>query len=150
MSFDITHNFDPFTDAMKKAEPILREEMLRATDRLTLKGESLAKVLAPVGRTGHLRRSIAAKPAVWAGGASGEYGTATPYAKYVEEGRGPVVPVNKKVLRFVIGGRAIFTRYSQPARGHWFMRASLNALRPLVPREYGAAMDRVIARIGGA
>jgi hypothetical protein len=149
MSFSIDFSDgERFAASMAKAEPILREELLQATDRLTLQGEGFAKGLAPV-RTGQLRRSIAAKPAVWAGGATGSYGTTTPYARYVEEGRGPVV-ARGKALRFTIGGQTLYRKSVGPAAARPFIRPSVDRLRPLVPREYGAALDRVVARIGGA
>lgn len=137
-----------FAAGMAQAEPIMRQELLTATDRITLQGEAFAKGLAPV-RTGHLRRSIAAKPAVWAGGAVGEYGTATPYARYVEEGRGPVV-ARGRALRFTIGGQVLFRKRVGPAAARPFIGPSVERLRPIVPREYGAALDRVLAKIGGA
>lgn len=144
-----------FTDAnrfgasMQRAPGIVREEMLRSTDRLTLQGVGFAQSLSPV-RTSHLRRSIAHKPAVFAGGTvSGVYGTATPYARYVEFGRGPVV-ARGKALRFTVGGKTVFAKRVGPAAARPFMRPSVARLRPLVGREYRAALQRVIARIGVA
>src|SRR5688500_16842391 len=112
--FDITHNIDEFSNGMRKAPAIIREEFLRSTDRLTLQGEAFAKGVVPV-RTGHLRRSIAMKPAVWAGGATGSFGTATPYARYVEFGRGPISARPGGYLRFTIGGRVIYAKRVGPA-----------------------------------
>lgn len=38
------------------------------------------------------------------------------YAKWVDDGRGPVRPVNKQFLRYYIGGRVIFSKYSKPSK----------------------------------
>ena len=80
-----------FAARMAQAPQIVGDELTRSVDRLTLQGERYTKVETPV-RTGHLRRSIAMSPATFAGGAAtGSWGTATPYARWIEEGRGPVV-----------------------------------------------------------
>ena len=148
-SLDITHNFDPFSAGMAKAPAIIREEMLISTDRLTLQGVAFANPLTPV-RTGHLRRNNAAKPAVWAGGASGSYGNATPYARPVEEGRRGFSAGPGRMLRFTVGGQVLYRKSVGPAAPRPFIRPSAARLRPLVPREYRAAMQRVMARIGGS
>src|SRR5690348_105077 len=135
--------------SMKQAPAIVREEFLRSTDRLTLQGEAFAKGLVPV-KTGHLRRSIAMKPAVWAGGAVGTFGTATPYGKYVEFGRGPIVARPGHFLRFTVGGRVVYRKSVGPAAPRPFIRPAAARLRPLVKLEYQAAMRRVIDRIGAA
>ena len=146
-----------FTDAftfgkrMAAAPQIVSEELRSATDRLTLQGEALTKAETPV-RTGHLRRSIAHKPAVFAGGTvTGSWGTATPYAPYVEEGRGPVVAGPGKVLRFVPKGsdRAIYRKRVGPAAGRHMFRKAVVRIRPMIGREYRAAAQRIIRRMGG-
>ena len=146
-----------FTDAftfgkrMAAAPQIVSEELRSATDRLTLQGEALTKAETPV-RTGHLRRSIAHKPAVFAGGAvTGSWGTATPYAPYVEEGRGPVVAGPGKVLRFVPKGsdRAIYRKRVGPAAGHWMFRKAERRLRPYVRREFRDATRNIVVQIVG-
>lgn len=133
--------------SMKQAPAIVREEFLRSTDKLTLQGEAFAKGNAPV-RTGHLRRSIAAKPAVWAGGAVGTFGTATPYARPVEFGRRGFSARPGHFLRFTVGGRVIYRKSVGPAAPRPFIRPAAARLRPLVKLEYQAAMRRVIDRIG--
>jgi hypothetical protein len=145
-----TSQIDGYATGMAQAPAIIREEFLRSTNRLALQGVAFAQALTPV-RTGHLRRANAATPAVWAGGATATYGNATPYARPVEFGRrgfsarpgGALGPMN-------IGGRIVFAKSVGPAAARPFIRPSVARLRPLVPREYRAAMQRVMARIGGA
>lgn len=138
-----------FAVAMAKAPTVIREELLTSTNRLTLQGVAYASALTPV-RTGHLRRNNAAKAAVWSGGAVGSYGNATPYAPAVENGRRGFSAGPGKMLRFTIGGQVLYRKSVGPAAARPFIRPSAARLRPLVPREYRAAMQRVMARIGGS
>lgn len=139
-----------FAARMAQAPQIVGDELTTGVDRLTLQGERFTKVETPV-RTGHLRRSIAMTPAVFAGGvATGSWGTATPYARYVEEGRGPVVASPGKMLRFTVGGRVLFRKRVGPARGRFMFRKALQRVRPLVQREMSAAISRIVSRLGGA
>src|SRR5690349_14933235 len=109
---DFAFQFDDafaFSAKLAAAPRIVQTEMTRGIDRLTLQGEGFAKQAAPV-KTGHLRRSITHTAATFGGGvARGTYGTATPYARYVEDGRGPVV-ARGRALRFQIGGRTIYAK----------------------------------------
>lgn len=135
---------DDFARKMTAAPKIVERELVSATNRITLQGERWAKELAAV-KTGQMRRSIAATPAKFAGGTvTGKYGTATPYAKYVEFGRRGFSAPPGKYLRFEIGGRVIFTKRVGPAKARPFIRPSLERLRPLVPREYRAALQRAL------
>lgn len=108
-----------FASAMSQAPITLRDELRQSTDRLTLSGEGMAKGRVHVV-TGHLRRSIANTPARAGGGVvSGSFGTSVPYAE-AENARGG---------------------------GHAFMTSTINELRPMVPAEYRAALERTIAKI---
>lgn len=145
-----------FADRMRGAEGVVKSEMLSATDRLTLAGERFAKQnLTSNGSvvTGNLRRGVTATAAFWAGGqVTGKYGTAVPYAKYVEKGRGPIVAGPGRVLRFKPKGSSgyIYRKRVGPAKAKPFIGPSVRQLRPLVQREYNAAVKRIIARAGGA
>lgn len=145
---DIEFRFDDahdFAAKLAKAPKLVEREMVNATNRLTLQGEGFAKSVVPV-KTGQLRRSIAAEPARFGGGTvTGRYGTATPYAKYVEFGRRGFSARPGRKLRFVIGGRVIYTTSVGPAAARPFMRPSAARLRPLVNREYRAALQRIVA-----
>lgn len=139
-----------FAAALQRAPQVMRDELLRSTDRITLQGEAWAKAEAPV-KTGQLRRSIAHKPATSAGGSvTGSFGTATPYARPVEFGRRGFSARPGGVLAFTVGGKKVFTKRVGPARARPFMRPAVAKLRPLVPREYGAALQRVLNQLGGA
>lgn len=152
---DFQFQFDDafqFGRRMATAPQVIGEELRRSTDRITLQGEAYTKAETPV-RTGHLRRSITMKPATFAGGVvSGSWGTATPYGPMVEEGRGPVVASPGKVLRFIPKGSTtpVYRKRVGPARGHFMFRNAARRIRPVVGREYRAAMQRVIARMEGA
>ncbi|MDQ3540842.1 MAG: HK97 gp10 family phage protein, partial [Chloroflexota bacterium] len=114
--FDDAHRF---AANMARAPKLVEREMVNGANRLAIKGEQYAKVLAP-HKSGHLRRSITAEPARFSGGTvTARYGTATPYARAVEEGRRGFGPVNRKALRFMAGDKVVFAKYVGPAKGHW-------------------------------
>lgn len=83
--------------------------------------------------TGALRNSVRSeRSSVSAQGVSYWVGSQLPYAGFVENGRGPVVPRRAKVLRFKPKGSSsyVFAPYAGPAEGsHWLQRA-LDALTP--------------------
>lgn len=138
-----------FAARMDAAPQIVGDELTQGIDRLTLQGEAFTKAETPV-RTGLLRRSIAHKPATFGGGvATGSWGTATPYARYVEDGRGPVV-ARGRALRFVIGGTVFYRKRVGPAAGKHMFRKATQRIRPMVAREMSAVAARIIARMGGA
>lgn len=152
MAADFEIRFDDafaFAARTAAAPRIVAEEMTRGIDRLTIQGTAFTQLETPV-RTGHLRRSIAHVPASFGGGmARGSYGTATPYARYVEEGRGPVVAGPGRMLRFTIGGRVLYRKRVGPARGRFMFRKGLQRLRPLVPREFANVTQRIVSRMEG-
>lgn len=140
-----------FARKMAKAPEIVGKEMTRAVDRLTVRGEGFTKVETPV-RKGHLRRSIAHKTAVFAGGvARGSWGTATPYAIPVERGRKGFSAGPGKVLRFIPKGstKPIYRKRVGPATGHWMFRKAERRLRPYVRREFRDATRNIVVQIVG-
>lgn len=147
---DIEFQFDDahaFAGKLAGAQQVVQREMIAATNRLTLQGVAFAMQATPV-RTGHLRRSNAAEPATFGGGVvTGKYGNATPYAPPVEFGRRGFSAGPGKVLRFVVGGQVLYRKSVGPAAARPFIRPSVARLRPLVPVEYGAALQRIIARL---
>lgn len=84
------------------------------------------RALAPV-RSGRYRDSISAHQSE---GGSAVVGPTAPHAHYVETGRGEVVPVNAKALRFDDG---TFAKYAGPTPGHH-----------VVARAYGRATNRAV------
>jgi hypothetical protein len=148
---DFEFRFDDakaFATRLNAAPQIVGEEMTKGVDRLTIQGEAFTKADTPV-KTGNLRRSIAHKPATFGGGvARGSWGTATPYAKWVEEGRGPIVAGPGKVLRFEIGGTVLYRKRVRGAAGRFMFRNATARIRPMVAREFAAVGKRIVARMG--
>lgn len=139
---------EAFARRMAGSRAVVGEELARAVDRCTALGERESKGLVAV-RTGHLRRSIAASRATFAGGvARGSWGTNVPYARHVEFGRGPVV-ARGRALRFAVGGRTIYRKRVGPARARPFLFNVAARLRPRFAAEFAAARDRVVARLTG-
>ena len=53
-------------------------------------------------------------------------GTTVPYAEFVEFGRGPIRPVNAKVLHFFLkDGTEVFTTYAGPAEPRPFLEPAV-------------------------
>lgn len=149
--FDDAHRF---AEKMAQAPEIVGKEMTRTVDRLTIRGEGFAKRIAG-SRTGHLRRNITHKPATFAGGVSrGAWGislSSVPYARIHEEGRRGFSAPPGKVLRFVPKGstKAIYRKRVGPAAGRWYMRKSMEQVRPFVRREFRDATRNIIIQIVG-
>lgn len=63
-----------------------------------------------------------------------EFGSDKDYAYWVEYGRGPVFPVNKKVLHWIDPetGKDVFARYSGPTQGIHFMESAILKCMPLL------------------
>jgi len=133
------------------SENIVSQELRAGVDRTTLQGEGFTKEATPV-RTGHLRRGIAHKAAVYAGGAAtGSWGTNVPYAPPVEEGRRGFSAGPGKVLRFQPKGANgfIYRKRVGPAKGHFMFQKAKNRIRPVFRREMDGYIRRIVARLGG-
>lgn len=154
MPDDMVFRFDDahaFARKMAVAPEIVGKELTRAVDRITIQGEAYTKIETPV-RTGHLRRSIAHKPAVFAGGvARGSWGTSTPYALPVEYGRRGFSARSGGVLRFVPKGstKPIYRKRVGPAAGHFMFRKAKERIRPIVRREFRSATRNIVIQIVG-
>lgn len=137
-----------FAHRYANAKTIIEEEMTGGVTRVAQAGEHKAKSLTPY-KTGHLRRSITHTPAVFAGGtAMAMYGTNVPYARWVEEGRGPVVAKRARALRFTINGRVLFRKRVGPAKGKFYMKRSRDWLEPQLDVEFRAVVVRILRRLG--
>ena len=155
--FDIRfEGLSEFVKRMQGADDVVRDEMVKATNRITLKGEAFAKQRVRNNGsvvTGTLVRSIAATPARWAGGeATGMFGTAVPYASIVEDGRGPITARPGKVLRFKPKGSSkfIFRKRVGPARAKPFIEPTRRWIVAVAEREYTVAARRIVQRLEGA
>lgn len=95
-------------------------------------------------QTNALRRDVNAVGA--APGITGEVripDAKVPYAKWVNNGRGPIRPVIKKWLRFRWHGRIVFTKYVRPKRGVFFMERGLADSKANIDRAFERAADRI-------
>lgn len=95
-----------------EAEQIMKDEIVRNTKE----------------GTGKLAASVDVKPL---GGSAWSVGTNLYYAKYVNDGRGPVVPKKAKALRWYsprLSGNAVFSQKAGPAEGIDFTGKTKQAL----------------------
>ena len=140
-------DFDRFGNRLGGAQRVVGNALTRGVDRLTIAAEGFAKQEVGV-KTGHLRRSIAHRPATFAGGvATGSVGTNVPYARIHEEGRGPVV-ARGKALRFQIGGKTLYRKRVGPAAGRWYMKKARARVAPLMRREAQRMGAEIMADMG--
>jgi len=149
MSFSIdTSEVERLAKDLTGAERIIDEEMLRGMQRVSLQVEASAKALAPV-QTGHLRRSITNQVTAHGKSIVARIGTNVPYARYVEEGRGPIEAGPGRVLRFEIGGQVFYRKRVGPARPKPYMKPALVANRSRIVREFSTVVPkRIVERVG--
>jgi hypothetical protein len=148
-----------FTGRMRQAPAIVGTALRRAVDRCTALGERGSKTMVPVD-TGHLRRSITASRATFAGGvARGAWGTNVPYARPVHDGRragAPMPPAGALTgwlrrhgipiaAEFVVR-RAIGQRGIPPRR---FLADVLTRLEPRFRAEFDQARREIVAALAG-
>lgn len=67
------------------------------------------------------------------------------YAVPVEHGRGPVVPVRAKALRFVVGGKVVFAKRVGPARAQKFLERGIQQAQPTIVSE-ASRLEQDIAK----
>ena len=130
---------------LEGAKPKLEAALL---DGVTAGGqyvEGVAKGTAPV-KTGHLRRSIVSQASAVAGGAQALIRPTTPYAEWVEKGRGPVV-ARGRALRFTINGKVLYRKRVGPAPGRRYMKRAYESSRGPVVRIIEARVTRAIEGI---
>jgi len=85
----------------------------RGLMQTAFKGQSVAKSKS--------KGSVAASVGVTQTKAGYELQARAPHARWVEDGRGPVVAKRAKMLRFEVGGRVLFRKRVGPARARPFM-----------------------------
>ena len=130
---------------LEAAKPKIPAALVTGVTKGGLYVEGVAKGNAPV-KTGHLRRSIVSQASAMAGGAQARIGPSTPYARWVEEGRGPVV-AHGKALRFSIGGQTLYRKRVGPAKGRWYMKRAFESSRGPVVRIVSAEIVQAIEGI---
>lgn len=83
--------------------------------------DKVKEAAAPHRQTGDMEDSVQASLfTANEDGASGSIEVTVPYASFVDTGRGPVVPVYAKALRFSVGGQTVFATYAGPYEGSRF------------------------------
>lgn len=128
LRFDVTSKVS--RDASRR---LTADLVLPGVQRLTQRARTLAVgELTAAGRidSGILRNSIATETTLQAGTVVGRVEARTPYARIVHEGRGPVVPVRRRVLRFRPKGSAtyVFSREVGPVQGVPYLTDALRRL----------------------
>jgi hypothetical protein len=129
------------------ADRVIQRHLVAGVTKAGLLVEGRAKGNAPV-KTGTLRRSITTRATSLGSGAQAIVGTNVPYAKWVEEGRGPVV-ARGRALRFEAGGTVIFRKRVGPAAGRWYMRRAFRSsegqIRAILQQAAADAAAEVLA-----
>jgi hypothetical protein len=143
-----------------QAPEIVGEEMERAAHTAAGIAEEEVRARTPV-RTGRLQGAVKSRVE----GAGRETRailtiSGVPYAGYVEEGTGvhhepgarepwTVRPVNKKALRFMVGGKEVFSKSAtiQGMRPRHMVRDGARAAGPRIVRVYEAALRRAVQRM---
>lgn len=128
LRFDVTAQV-----ARQAGRTLTVEQVLPGVQQLTQRARTLAvDELTSAGRvdTGRLRNSIATETVASAGRVVGRVEARTDYARIVHEGRGPVVPVRRRVLRFTPKGGSgfVFAREVGPVAGVPFLTDALRRL----------------------
>jgi HK97 gp10 family phage protein len=107
---------------------------------------------APVGKSGHLRRTHTTR--VLDGGNRGVVGVSAGYGRYVHEGTGiygpkkkKIVPKTKKALAFVVGGKKLVRRSVKGMKARPWLRNALVKTRVEVEQELGSIVERAWARL---
>lgn len=70
------------------------------------------------------------------------------HARWVNDGRGPVVAQTARALRFVIDGEVFFRKRVGPAPAQHYVERGLQAARPGIRRELNAGVARWVAWAG--
>lgn len=129
----------------ERGPAIVREELTQEMRRATITTANNVKRLTPVD-TGRLRNSMTNRVESGGSGVTGEVGTNVRYARWVEEGRGPVV-ARGRALRFEVGGRVLFRKHVGPARGRFMFKRGLEASRSAILAGFRLAAERIARRV---
>ena len=138
-----TSQIEALARRYRNGPAIVQSEMLGAMQRSTFRLEGQAKKETPV-RTGTLRRSITSNPVT---PTLGVVGTNVPYARWVHNGRGPIVAPPGKALKFVIGRQVIIVRSVGPAKANPFMKRARLKAGAQIRAEWKQLAPRIAARL---
>lgn len=149
---------DTLSLRLQKIETSLRsEESQRVFMAIARAARDAAKSRAPVGPTGHLKKSIVAVgvsrtwvyrlgPAAFTRVNLFKGTVRAPHAHLVEFGTKERTPKNKKVMRFQSNGRWVTAKRVKPMPATRFFRKSVDAVLPFAVNLALAAVDRLIAQ----
>lgn len=128
---------------------LLQQAMVKATSMI----QQEARRVAPdrfKNRTGNLRRSIQSR--VY-GPQKGKVFVGADYGYFVEAGTRPhtILPVNKKMLAFKVGGKLVFARkINHPgSRPYPFMEPAFKENTPKIVQEYARIAEIVVKTMAG-
>ena len=123
----------------------LTEGMRQSTQLVTQK----ARQLAPKGATKELSTRIDPQVRVMGLGVEGIVTARAPHAEAIEKGRRAFGPVNKKALRFEIGGKVVFAKWVRAAPAQPFMAPALQQSELEIRATFRRAANRAIEQILG-
>lgn len=151
---DVQGSFSVYTgdvikmaQTMEGAPKVAQREILRGMRDATSGTRDTVRAIAP-HRSGFLKSNIETKIRQSGSGIEGQVlirGSKVKYAWWADQGRGPVVPKNKKVLRFIApNGGVVFTKYAKAFPGHKFMERGLKQSQAMIDRTMDKAIERVM------
>jgi len=114
-------------------------------------GEAISEFTGGLGSTGHLHTSIKGESHFAYNEMSGRVYTNVPYAHFVEEGHGEILPHKPGgLLYFRPKGMThkVFARRVRPVAGVHMFRQGLWASRREISERFAAAMKRVASKMG--
>ncbi len=109
--------------------------------------------LMPRGNTGALGRStrrLVHNDGLNISGEVRSLASIAPHNVFVDQGHGAIRPRRRKWLHFYVGGirgREVFSKYSPPKAGVYFMRRGFERARSSIERRIDDATGRVVLRL---
>ncbi len=136
------------TQHLTTATPVIQRNIQRAGREAGFLVEGNAKREAPV-KTGNLRARIG-PPSVTQSGVSTtvEVKAHAAYAYIVHEGRGAVVPVRARALRWTGPTGVVFSMYSGPVAANRFMDRGLTQSETGIQTAFDRAADAAMRELG--
>lgn len=112
-------------------------------------GPNRVPLTSPVIPSGNLQGTLKTRTTILLGFLEGSVYTTVPYAPYVEEGHGEILPRRGKFLRFRPKGdvRMVYARRVGPTVGRHMFKLGLLASRPWVIERFKEAMRRAARRM---
>lgn len=154
---------DPLIARLDLMPFVMHEEGRRGMDKAVDAVKRHVQVLTPVGEwthsetpgmifsSGHLRTSIKGESQFSLTDMTGRVYTNVPYAPYVEEGHGEILPKAGRFLRFRPRGvtHIVYARRVRPVAGVHMFREGLLAALPEIRAIFRQAMEAVARKMRG-